>query len=223
MSETPNIITRKSLADEVADRIKKMITSGDYTVGDKLPTEPSLMQQFGVGRSSIREAVRILANGGMLRVQQGMGTFVASLTGSAEMLSGHLQRARFEDVNEVRFLLEEKIVEKAVVLRTEADIAKMRKFVALRKQYAEANDIANCIQADIDFHTAIAEAAQNPIMTELYQLVAAHVKAAFIQVHKDVSAFIISQDIHESLLQAIIDQDAKRALTLAENITKQKK
>jgi DNA-binding FadR family transcriptional regulator len=223
MKQADHTITRKSLADEVADRLRKLITSGDYNVGDKLPTEPRLMEQFGVGRSSIREAVRILANAGIVRVQQGMGTFVASLTGSADLLSGQLQRARFEDVNEVRLLLEEKIVEKAVRLRTEADIAQMRKFVTLRQTYAQAGDLENCIQADIDFHTAIAEAAQNPIMTELYQLVAKHVKVSFLQRHKDVSAFTLSQELHENLLQAIIDQDYQQALTLAQNIAREKK
>ncbi|MCO4292042.1 FadR family transcriptional regulator [Solitalea sp. MAHUQ-68] len=220
MSDT--IIKRKSLADEVADRIKKLICSGDYMIGDKLPTEPELMQKFGVGRSSIREAVKILTQKGMLRVQQGTGTFVASLSGSNGMLSNCLEKARYEEVNEVRFLLEEKIVEKAALNRTDADIERIRESLLKRKHFAESGDVAGCIQADIDFHTAIAEAAQNSILLELYQTVANHMKKALAELHKNTQAFIDSQAIHEALLQAIIDKKEKRAINLAENISKHK-
>ncbi|AFD09423.1 FadR/GntR family transcriptional regulator [Solitalea canadensis] len=217
------IIKRKSLADEVADRIKEMITSGNYTIGDKLPTEPELMQQFGVGRSSIREAMKILSNNGFTRVQQGTGTFVTSLIGNAEMLSNCLNKARYEELNEVRFFLEEKIVDKAVLQRTDANIEKMRHFLELRKKYAAEQNIVDTIQADIDFHTTIAEAAGNTIMLELYQTVAQHIKSAFSQIHKDTTAFIESQTVHEALLQAIIDKNATKAVLLAAGISQQKK
>ncbi|WP_349949811.1 FadR/GntR family transcriptional regulator, partial [Bacteroides cellulosilyticus] len=71
------IIQKKSLADMIAETLKQQITEGTYRVGDKLPTEPELMKTFGVGRSSVREAVKLLVNMGVVRVQQGSGTFVA--------------------------------------------------------------------------------------------------------------------------------------------------
>ncbi|MFS3021263.1 FadR/GntR family transcriptional regulator [Phocaeicola dorei] len=54
------IIQKKSLADMVAEQLRQQITEGVYTIGDKLPTEPELMKTFKVGRSSIREAVKLL-------------------------------------------------------------------------------------------------------------------------------------------------------------------
>ena len=72
------LINKKTLAGEVAERLSTQIASGDYNVGDKLPIEPELMKTFGVGRSSVREAVKILSMQGLLHVQQGVGTFVAT-------------------------------------------------------------------------------------------------------------------------------------------------
>lgn len=71
------IIQKKSLADMVAEQLRQQIAEGVYTIGDKLPTEPELMKTFKVGRSSIREAVKLLVNMGVVQVRQGAGTFVA--------------------------------------------------------------------------------------------------------------------------------------------------
>ncbi|HEY8971874.1 MAG TPA: GntR family transcriptional regulator, partial [Puia sp.] len=69
-------LQRHSLADAVVSRLQQQLSLGEYQPGEKLPSEPELMEQFGVGRSTIREAIRILANLGLLSVRQGSGTFV---------------------------------------------------------------------------------------------------------------------------------------------------
>lgn len=211
-------LQRKSLSEEVADQLRTLIISGAYPVNSQLPTEPELMQQFGVGRSSIREAVRILANNGMLRVQQGVGTFVASATCTGDPLNQRLQRAPFEDLNEVKLLLEMKIAEKAATNRTQKDIEKMKACLKKRYQCGLAKDKEGCIQADINFHTAVAVASGNEIILELYKVVATHMKASFMQRHADAEPFVISQDLHDALLQSIIDKDPEQALFWATRI-----
>ncbi|PSL48905.1 DNA-binding FadR family transcriptional regulator [Chitinophaga niastensis] len=212
-------LKRLSLAEEVADRLQGLITSGKYALGQQLPTEPELMLQFAVGRSSIREAVKILVHRGLLRVQQGLGTFVASQTGSGEALSQRLQRADFEDLNEVRLLLEVKIGEKAAVHRTSKDIEKMKGFLKKRFEYAAANQLEACIQADINFHNTIAEASKNEIMRDLYRTVAEHLKKAFALRYRNTDSFTESQHLHDALLQSIIDKDPKKALVWATKIS----
>lgn len=76
--EKRTIIQRRSLADEVAEQVQKQIIDGELKEGDKLPIEAELMKEFGVGRSSIREAVKKLENMGYLKVQQGKGTFITT-------------------------------------------------------------------------------------------------------------------------------------------------
>src|SRR5581483_5373058 len=102
-----------SLADAVADKLREEIQSGKYSPGDKLPCEPDLMEQFGVGRSTVREAVSALSNSGFVRVQQGSGTFGERKENFMEPLHLKLKQAKGDDLNEVRQLLELKIAEKA--------------------------------------------------------------------------------------------------------------
>ena len=89
-------IRRKSLAEEVAELIKKQISEGKLAKGDKLPAEPELMRLFGVGRSTVREAIKMLVNMGYLSVQQGRGTFVENVTETNELFHQRLKRYVYE-------------------------------------------------------------------------------------------------------------------------------
>ncbi|SHN44935.1 FadR/GntR family transcriptional regulator [Chitinophaga sp. CF418] len=212
-------IKRNSLADEVAQRLQEQISLGTYKPGEKLPTEPALMQAYGVGRSSIREAVRILANSGVLRVQQGLGTFVEASTGIEEPFPQRIKRAGVDDLDEVRLLLEMKIAQKAAVNRTAEDIDKMEAYLKKRKEAGIADDTAGAIEADISFHVAIAEASGNSILTDLYKTVAHHLKNHFIAQFKNAESFRDSQHLHKNLLNSIIAQDAQKAWQWAQRIT----
>jgi len=212
-------IKRNSLADEVAQRLQEQISLGVYKPGEKLPTEPALMQTYGVGRSSIREAVRILANSGVLRVQQGLGTFVEANTGIEEPFPQRIKRAAVDDLDEVRQLLEMKIAQKAAFNRTAEDIEKMEAYLKKRKEAGIADDTAGAIEADISFHVTIAEASGNSILTDLYKTVAHHLKNHFITQFKNAESFRETQHLHKHLLNAIIARDAQKAWQWAQRIT----
>jgi len=211
-------IKKNSLADEVAQRLQEQISLGTYKPGEKLPTEPALMQEYGVGRSSIREAVRILANSGVLRVQQGLGTFVEESAGISEPLSQRLKRADADDLDEVRLLLEIKVAQKAAENRTAADIEKMEEFLRQRKEAAAVDDTTASIEADINFHIAIAEACGNSFLTDLYKTVAHHLKKHFLLQFKNAASFRETQHLHKNLLNSIIAQDANKAWQWAQRI-----
>ena len=101
-------IQRKTLAQEVAERLIEGISNDEYAIGEKLPIESELMKIYGVGRSSIREAIKILSIQGILNVQQGVGTFVVSKN-AHESLESQMNKAQIEEVQEVRSLLDSKI------------------------------------------------------------------------------------------------------------------
>jgi DNA-binding FadR family transcriptional regulator len=204
-------IVKKSLADEIAEKLKEQINGGHYQVNDKLPTEPELMAEFGVGRSSIREATKSLVQSGMLRIQQGAGTFVERTATNPEPMEARLKRARSQDLDEVRQLLEIKIAEKAAINRSQKDIFTMKGYLETRKKTAEAGLLEECIDADVNFHIAIAEASKNEIMSELYKTAAVHLKNWFTEIHPDTRSFIETQHLHEKLLKNILDCDSKQA------------
>jgi DNA-binding FadR family transcriptional regulator len=213
------IVKRSGVCDEVFSQLQQQISSGKLKKGDKLPSEPELMTQFGVGRSSIREAIRMLANTGLVRVQQGIGTFVEMQNGTPMPWYNRLQNSTSKDLNEVRQLLELTIAEKAAVNRTHKDIAILTKLLKKRLNAAQKNLADECIEADIQFHIAIADAAKNDILADLYKNIAEQIKKSFRQAYTNTELFVIKHAIHEELLQSIIDKDPKRAWKCVAKIT----
>lgn len=217
-----NVIKRQRLADEVAILLRKQIAESKYLAGDKLPSESELMASFGVGRSTVREAVRILAHSGMLRVQQGLGTFVELQDGISEPLKQRLKRSNPGELNEVRQLLELKIAEKAAIKRTPKDIRKMESLLARRLEVALTGDKQACIEADIAFHISIAESAKNEVLSDLYKTFAIQIKQSFQDLYTSTESFIKTHPLHEGLLQSIQNGDAKKAWDYAKKITDRK-
>lgn len=212
------LINKRSLTDEVAYRLQEQITSGQYQLNEKLPIEQELMKQFGVGRSTIREAIKTLSNSGFLRVQQGLGTFVESTTPIKEPMDQLLKRADVRDLDEIRQLLEMKIAEKAAINRTDEDILQIETHLNERKRTALAGQLAECVDADILFHTAIAHASKNVILADLYKSVSIHLKKFFMEIYGDTTPFIDSQTLHAQLLKSIIAKDQKKAWSTAAKI-----
>ncbi len=213
-----SIIRKTSLADKVAERLREEIRAGQFEVGEKLPAEPQLMKKYGVGRSTIREAIKALSNLGLLTVQQGLGTFVRALSPSAEPMEQRLKRADVYELDEVRKLLELKIAEKAALMRTAADIALMESFLRERKHAAWNDELEKCIEADVNFHTAIAKASHNEILSDLYKSVSVHLQKWFQQIFTDTSSFVSSQHLHEKLLKHIVAGEPRKAWNTAAKI-----
>lgn len=210
-------IEKKSLAEEVAHVLKHRIKSGYLALNAQLPSEPELMKTFAVGRSSIREAIKILAQSGFLKVQQGLGTFVISTVGNDE-LTDKIENANFAEVFEVRQILELKIIEKSAENRSEDQVIILRQKLEERMLYATQGKLQECIKVDISFHTVIAESCGNTILSALYKTLSEHVERFFYDFYNDTTPFIESQQMHEDLLQHIINKDASRALTSAKSI-----
>ncbi|MCB6997259.1 GntR family transcriptional regulator [Alistipes communis] len=119
MKSGPQTPLRKhSLADTLAQRLQRRIAAGKFRTGERLPTESELMRMFGVGRSTVREAVRMLSDRGFLNVRQGAGTFVAAPAAFDALVEQRLRRADIRELDEVRKILEAAIVERATARRT---------------------------------------------------------------------------------------------------------
>lgn len=208
-------IQKKTLAEEVAERLTEGILNGQYEIGEKLPTEPELMKIYGVGRSSIREAIKILSIKRILSVQQGVGTFVVSHN-VQESLEAQMNKAEIEEVIEVRSLLESKIAARAALHHTKAELKTIKTYLDLRGQYAEENLALECYQADINFHVSIAEACGNKLLKEIYKIASGQVLGVFESSHKNsTDTFKASQKIHAELYDYIKSRDAESAAATA--------
>lgn len=162
-------VPRERLYQRVATQIQDLVVAGTLKVGDKLPSEAELGEQFGVSRTVIREATRSLVQRGLLSSEPGRGTFVTAL--SPQDLSdsfGLFVRASdvsARNVIEVRELLEVKIAELAAERAQPEHLAKMKH--AMEDMDKNIELVEEFIRADFDFHMALAEATQNDIFLAL--------------------------------------------------------
>jgi DNA-binding FadR family transcriptional regulator len=201
--------------DVVAEHLQGQIQSGVYQLEQQLPSEHQLTREFGVGRSSVREAIRKLENYGMVRVQQGLGTFVIAQNPVGESLSKLLHAAEDDDIAEVREVLELKIVEKAALNRTEEDIRDMKATLEKRNKAADQNRLLPWLEADIAFHLSIAAACKNPVLNNLYKTFAEQQLKESIKKNyaEQVSMHRLTK-LHLQLLDAIIKKQPAKAMEI---------
>lgn len=153
------------------DYLRRQITTGVWAVGERIPIEPELAALLGVGRSTIREAVRSLASMGMLETLAGRGTFVRSSTPSSALLTEFLGAYTLEEMLSYRRALDIEAAQQAAIHRTDADIEALEAAVKteLRKQHCPVfatEDSASELASR--FHYLIFDAAKNRLLASLY-------------------------------------------------------
>ncbi|MGB9866884.1 MAG: FadR/GntR family transcriptional regulator [Bacillota bacterium] len=165
-------IKKSTVADAVMEEIKRLIEEGALRKGDKLPPEHELARRLGVGRSSVREALKGLAAAGLVS-RNPEGTFVSSCGQSlVEPLRYRaiLENMTFRELLEARRLLELEFAALAAVRRTPEDIGCLSDAIANMKASIET-DVSRFIEADLKFHMGIASAARNRVLYELFAAV----------------------------------------------------
>ncbi|MER7544957.1 FadR/GntR family transcriptional regulator [Actinomadura sp.] len=155
------------LVEQAAQRLRDRIADGSWPVGAKLPGETTLARDLGVGRSTVREALRALAGAGLVQARQGAGVFVIA-TEPDEDWPARLRRASVADVYEIRMMLEVRAAELAAERRTDADLTALDAALAARDEAFAGPAIEAFIDADIALHTAVVAAAHNPVLADLF-------------------------------------------------------
>ncbi|MFF9570713.1 FadR/GntR family transcriptional regulator [Streptomyces sp. NPDC014685] len=154
------------LVEQAVNHLRRKITEGHWPVGTKIPGETTLAGTLGVGRSTVREAVRTLAALGLLRSRQGSGVYVIA-DRVAEDWPARLRRAAVTDVYEVRTLMEVQAARLAARRRTDEDLIALDAALAARRAAGTGTD-AEFVDADIALHRAVVVAAHNPVLTDLF-------------------------------------------------------
>ncbi|MFD7133299.1 FadR/GntR family transcriptional regulator [Streptomyces sp. NPDC059894] len=201
------------LVEQVVERLRARIADGQWPVGTRLPGETTLAKDLGVGRSTVREALRALAGAGLVRPRQGSGVFVIA-TEPAEDWPARLRRAAVTDVYEVRAAVEVHAARLAARRRTAEDVAAIEAALAGRRAAADADDTA-FVDADIAFHAAVVAAAHNPVLADLFTEFVPVLREGLVDLlaltglrHHDPST---GDEAHEGLLRAVAEGDADRA------------
>ncbi|MFD7816218.1 FadR/GntR family transcriptional regulator [Streptomyces sp. NPDC059785] len=204
------------LVEQAAERLRAQITGGHWPVGTKLPGETTLAAELGVGRSTVREALRVLAGAGLVRARQGAGVFVIAVE-PVEDWPTRLRRAAVTDVYEVRILVEVQAARLAAERRTEQDVVALEAALAGRRAAAAADDAA-FVDADIALHAAVVAAARNPVLTDLFGEFAPALREGLTEMldlsgvrEKDPNT---GDGTHAALVRAVAEGDAEAASTV---------
>ncbi|MGJ0204663.1 FCD domain-containing protein [Leucobacter sp. gxy201] len=207
-------VSRAPLAEQAADLLLERIRGGEWPLGSKIPGENSLGPQLGVGRSTVREAIRRLAGQGVLTTRQGAGVFVASLD-VVEDWSEALQRADIDAVIEARIAIEVEAAMLAAQRRTSTELRAMRRAVNERSEHQV--DVESHVDADIAFHRTIVVAAHNPILVDLFDSFTPRSRQAMVDMLRLRGEFggDADQHAHTSVLEAIAARDDQAAAARA--------
>ncbi len=206
-------VQRSSLAEQAAGLLLERIRAGEWALGEKLPGETTLAPQLGVGRSTIREAIRHLAARGVLITRQGAGVFLAALE-LAEDWDDVLRRADIIEVIEARVAIESEGAALAAARRTRTDLQEIRS--ALAGRLGHGDDLEALVDADLAFHRAVVAAGHNAILIELFDGFVPRLREAMVtmlsrtpQVRETTEDS--DHDAHVLLTEAIEAGDAPRA------------
>jgi GntR family transcriptional repressor for pyruvate dehydrogenase complex len=211
-------IQTSRLYEQIVSQIEDAILKGLLKPGDQLPAERELALQFRVSRTAVREAVKTLREKGLVEAFSGRGTFVTDGTSQStrQSLDRMIRIGQTESLLqlvEVREILEPHIAAMAAVRATDQDVAAMRE--AVDAMDGKNADPEGFIEADLDFHLALAEAADNPLILSLIDSIVGVLREQRLRIFNVKGGPDRGQFHHRRILEAIEQcrpEDAREAM-----------
>lgn len=221
MTQRHRSVTR--ISDAVARDLETRILEGSLKPGDRLPAERDLAVELGVSRPSLREAIQKLVSKGLLTTRHGGGNYVTDRLEAPfvdpwqEMLSGHPMLQ--SDLLEFRHMLEGQAAYLAAERATDADIERLDSAYMALDAVRASNDLGACIDTDVAFHQAIAEAAHNVLIghltASLLRVIHGHISRNLEHLHARPQRWDQLQAQHAAIWSAIRERNPEAAAQAA--------
>lgn len=205
---------KQTLVSQVMSRIKTLISDGNYRPGDRIPTEQELARRFGVGRSSIREAIKVFEHLGVLEAKAAKGTFVrarASISAEAISWAVLLGNDDLRDVLGLREVIEvaafARLVDRyhAGDERAASVVTAIGAEVRAIRAAAAAGDTGQVIEGDYRFHGLVIDAGGNALFSELYRTLHGFMQLEIRESYKALPALAESADDHAEIYAALTE------------------
>ncbi len=202
--------------EKVVEKLKESISKGEILPGDPLPSERQLMDDFGVSRSSLREAFRVMELLGLIESVPGKGRFVRHPKSQADYeKSIRLEDSAVLELMEARRILDPAIAAESAMRATPSDLTRLlRVLTATEKRLGDPNLRA---QSDFDFHLALAEATHNFVFVNITRMNFDLIMATHDKIYNlldDKEAFLAE---HREMYEAILDHNIELAGEMASN------
>jgi GntR family transcriptional repressor for pyruvate dehydrogenase complex len=217
-------IQSERLYERIVNQIEGRIEAGELKVGDQLPSEHELAEQFAVSRTAVREAVKALRQKGLVEIRPGRGTFITnetsdSIRDSLGMLMKFGAAKGAENLVEVREILEPEIAALAATRITDEYITAMQEAVKIMDDALQDVDVF--VEADLDFHLALAEGTQNPFIPILMDSVIDLLREQRKRTGLVSGGLERGQWHHKKILNAVVRRDAQAARKAMQDHLKQ--
>ncbi len=208
------VVRTSRLYEQIVQQIEESVLNGSLKPGDQLPAERDLAQKLGVSRTAVREAVKTLREKGLVEAYSGRGTFITDGTTHAARQSFDLmvkigQQEGSPHLAELRLILEPGIAALAAARVEDEDVAAMREAVAVMER--SQKDPEAYIEADLDFHLALAEAAANPLILSLIDSIVGLLREQRIKIFNVEGGPQRGQVHHKRILEAVEQRDPEAA------------
>ena len=208
------LVRTSRLYEQIVQQIEESIVKGNLKPGDQLPAERELAQRFGVSRTAVREAVKALREKGLVEAYSGRGTFITDGTTQAVRQSLDLmvkigQHEGSTHLAEVRAILEPEIAALAARRIQEPELVTMREAVAVMDRAGQ--DPEAYIEADLDFHLALAEGAANPLILSLLDSIVGLLREQRLRIFQVPGGPDRGQVHHKKILEAVEKHDPEKA------------
>ena len=208
------VVRTSRLYEQIVQQIEESVLNGSLKPGDRLPAERDLAELLGVSRTAVREAVKTLREKGLVEAYSGRGTFVTDGTSQAARQSFDLmvkvgQREGSPHLVELRLIMEPGIAALAAERVEDEDLAAMREAVCVMDR--SQNNPEAYIEADLDFHLALAEAAANPLILSLIDSIVGLLRKERIRIFRVEGGPQRSQFHHKRILEAVERRDPETA------------
>jgi len=217
-------IQTERLYERIVSQIEHRIETGELNVGDQLPSERELAEQFAVSRTAVREAVKALRQKGLVEIRPGRGTFITNGTSdtirhSLSMLMKIGVANGSGNLVEVREILEPEIAALAATRITDEYIASMQ--AAVETMDTALDNVDVFVEADLDFHLALAEGTQNPIIPILMDSIIDLLREQRKRIGLTKGGLQRGQVHHKKILDAVTRHDAEAARQAMQDHLKQ--
>ena len=208
------VVRTSRLYEQIVQQIEDSVLNGSLKPGDQLPAERDLAQRLGVSRTAVREAVKALREKGLVEAYSGRGTFITDGTSQAARQSFDLmvkigQQEGAPHLAELRLILEPGIAALAAARIQEPELVAMREAVAVMDR--AQRDPGAFIEADLDFHLALAEAAANPLILSLIDSIVGLLREQRIKIFNVEGGPQRGQLHHKRILEAVERRDPEMA------------
>jgi len=207
-------IQTERLYQRIVEQIENRIVAGELKVGDQLPSERELAEQFSVSRIAVREAVKALRAKGLVEIQPGRGTFITNGTpavvrNSLSMLMKFGQVDGSSNIVEVREILEPEIAALAAMRIDKEQVTAMADAVGIMD--TALDDVDVFVESDLDFHLALAQATQNPIIPILMDSIIDLLREQRKRIGLVKGGLQRGQYHHKKILEAVMKHDSQLA------------